>query len=212
MKKTFNITNKTALSLLGAKQNNLPVNPATGKMDNSDVAATMLRLSGRTETRIIPAHCAKYDKPFTILYERQSPHHKFQIVKISRPEVKAGKLSVLENFAIAKMQKKAMTYKAKDFDHSGIYCPHCNCNDTFVQCTGCNHTVCGVRIRILDNGDRLFACADSCGSTGKLEACDYINGMNDTSKNKQRSRLNINRNQKRIGYKKNTNIKSLSKR
>lgn len=156
--------------------------PATPKRDLVATADTMMQLSGKIESRIVPGHCAKHDKPFTIFYERRSRHHKFQIIKICADMEDTGVTDGILGKLTAKRQSDKTSFNAEDFDSSGKYCPHCGYNDIFVQCNGCKQTVCGSRIRKLENGDQLFACSDSCGKTGKLSPCDHMHGSKNTPK------------------------------
>lgn len=170
MKNIPTINIKAALDNKAVK-NNSPQNK-----DIASVAETMMRLSGKVETCVIPACCAKHDKQYSFIFERQSPDHKFQLAKINIPDTQASKSKALVNILKPQRQNKISSFNANDFDNSGKYCPYCGYNEGFVQCSGCKQNICGARVRTLDNGDRLFACSDSCGSTGKLEPCDYIHG------------------------------------
>lgn len=177
------------------------------RIDFKATSEALLRLSGKSETRTIPAHCVIHDRPFSILYERQSINHRFQIVGIIIPDEQASKISVFKNFLKPQKQAEAITYKANDFDHSGKYCPHCGFKENFVQCTWCKQMVCGSRVRTLATGEQLFACSDSCGCTGKLSPCDYVKGI----KAKSIQNFGINSNIFNLRIEKKTATKSLPK-
>jgi len=65
-------------------------------------------------------------------------------------------------------------FDAKDFDFAGWYCPCCGhgkaptSSTLFFQCGRCGEYVCGSRVEILPNGQRMVSCHDGCGNRSVL--------------------------------------------
>jgi hypothetical protein len=68
------------------------------------------------------------------------------------------------------------SYKAKEFDWTGIACPHCGNSSGVVYCNGCGETVCAGRVWPLPDGGKFFACHDGCGATGTTGPATHVRG------------------------------------
>jgi len=129
--------------------------------------------TGKTEAREIPCRCAVTGEGFTIVFERLSPAHRFQIARIERASTAGNGNAFSGRFRRPSQQK---SYDAAEFDWTGYVCPHCRDQGGTVYCSQCRETVCAGRVRALPDGRNAFACHDGCGATGATEPANLVHG------------------------------------
>jgi hypothetical protein len=135
--------------------------------------AAYRKATGRNESRSIPCRCAVTARPFTLVFERVSPAHRFQIARIQAgTEGDGERRPVRSPFARAPQRR---SYDTAEFDWAGCICAHCRASG-IINCDSCGETVCGGRVRTLPDGGSAFACHDGCGATGTTEPATQING------------------------------------
>jgi hypothetical protein len=130
--------------------------------------------TGKPETRSIPCRCAVTGQGFSIVFERQSPAHRFQIARIERENAAGDRPNGFSGLFSRPPQQKS--YDAGEFDWAGYVCPHCGNGSGTVHCGQCRETVCAGRVRALPDGSKAFACHDGCGSTGTIEPSSHVHG------------------------------------
>ena len=145
--------------------------PAANRREEFENAVAAFRkATGKPETRIIPCRCAVKGEPFAIVFERMSPAHRFQIVRIEGYE--ATQESAGGMFGRKPPQQ---SYAAGEFAWTGCVCPHCG-NRGVVYCNSCRETVCAGRVWPLPDGGTFFACHDGCGATGTTGPATHVPG------------------------------------
>jgi hypothetical protein len=130
--------------------------------------------TGKPEARTIPCRCAVTGQGFTIVFERMSPAHRFQIARIERESIASDRPSAFSRLFGRTPQQKS--YDAGEFGWAGYICPHCGDRAGTVYCGQCRETVCASRVRPLPDGSKAFACHDGCGAMGTTEPSSHIHG------------------------------------
>lgn len=135
--------------------------------------------SGSPDRFSVPHRCAITAKIFTVVFERVSPNHKYQMTDIKLESERGGFMERLRAAVSIPLDRR--TFLTADMDFSGLYCPYCGFRDdpVTVLCCKCKALVCGGRIRSLADGTQLFACHDGCGDTGPLG--DWLESLDGSS-------------------------------
>jgi hypothetical protein len=136
--------------------------------------AAFRKATGKPETRTIPCRCAGTGQGFTIVFERLSPAHRFQIARIDRESASSDPSNGFSGLSGRTPHQKS--YDAAEFDWAGYVCPHCGNRAGTVYCGQCRETVCAGRVRALPDGSKSFACHDGCGATGVTEPSSHVHG------------------------------------
>ncbi len=143
-------------------------------------AGALREATGKKETRTLSCVCVRTGQHFSVIFDRISENHNFQVSRIEKHEKSfVKKLAVFESL-FAESGPKVKSFDANEFDFSGWVCPYCG-NEHSINCTACGHVVCGDRKRVLPNGRESFACHDACGSTGTLVPCDRVSATSGAS-------------------------------
>jgi len=133
---------------------------------------------GMLERVIVPAACAKTDRPFRAVFERSHAGEKFRLARIEKMEASAG----------GGPAKAPQTFSIDDMDFSGWRCPWCGDARLTVQCSQCGVTICAGRVRDQD-GQQLFQCRDSCNARGVLVDTKDVFASRDEAKRSEFKQL-----------------------
>jgi hypothetical protein len=149
--------------------------PGAARRDEfANKVAALRKATGTMESRIVPCRCARTGLPFSLLFERLSPAHRFQIARIDKDDGPVAPAK--EGFGLFGHKPAQQAYGAGEFDWAGYLCPHCGDRSGLVYCNECGETVCGGRVRSLPDGGQAFACHDGCGATGGIGPARHVHG------------------------------------
>ena len=153
-----------------------PATPETPAMRDAfaNSVAALRKATGTTEARIVPCRCAMTGQPFSLRFERLSPAHRFQIARIDKNEVPAGRSIPALACPAARRCRAPMT----PANSTGLV-SNARIAATasgLVYCNQCGETVCGGRVRPLPDGSKAFACHDGCGATGTTGPATHVRG------------------------------------
>ena len=81
------------LKLPNGKTPATPETPAQLRDAFANSVAALRKATGTTEARIVPCRCAMTGQPFSLRFERLSPAHRFQIVRIDKNESSGGQVN-----------------------------------------------------------------------------------------------------------------------
>ena len=143
-------------------------------------AGALRKATGKKETRTLSCVCVRTGQHFSVIFDRVSENHNFQVSCIEKHERSTVKKRAPFKGLLAGSKPTVKSFDANDFDFSGWVCPYCG-NEHPINCTACGHVVCGDRMRVLPNGRESFACHDACGGTGTLVPCNRVSATSGAS-------------------------------
>ena len=165
---------KLLARLLGKTPEPSPAPVSVRREAFANAVATLRKETGKAESRTVPCRCAKTGLLFSLCFERLSPAHRFQIVRIDK--VDGNESPAKAGFSLFGRQPAQRSYDAAEFGWAGLLCPHCGDRSVLVYCSECGESVCGGRVQNLPDGERAFACHDGCGATGMIAPATHVHG------------------------------------